>query len=479
MLHIYQPTYLTTPVDNLFIEEFMIKAPGEFVKVYLYGLRFATYPIEGNQLTCEDFAKALNIDQEVVINAFCYWDRSGIVHLVSQNPLDVQYYPVQQVFQNRLENRELYRYQGLNQSLQSLVGAQRLITHDEFQIVYEWVEQLGLEPEAVSLLVSYLLDSRHNKRLSFAYMDKIVRDLALQKGITTVEQIEQYIHNESLCKPARDVLALWNIHRNATQEEGVLWAHWTRDLGFDKQGILTAARHMSHISSPNFKYLNRILESLSEQGIIRSTEIKTYYEALDRETDRVLPVLRALGFRGTRTSEILSMASHWYALGFSQSSLEKMASSLAREGRSQPEDLDALVHRQVKIGKTSEEDIDSMLSAAAESRSAFSEILSLWGENRAPDPGERRMWSEWRTAGFSPELISLAAEYALKARGNRVAYMNAVLSGWKEQGVNSVEQAKKESQTNQNTSFLSDNRPEFERKNTDQYDNYFEEEEST
>ena len=51
MLNIFQPTYLATPVENLFIEEFMVKAPGEFVKVYLYGLRFAMYPMEGVSLS--------------------------------------------------------------------------------------------------------------------------------------------------------------------------------------------------------------------------------------------------------------------------------------------------------------------------------------------------------------------------------------------------------------------------------------------
>ena len=67
MLNIFQPTYLSTPVENLFIEEFMVKAPGEFVKVYLYGLRFALFPMEGSQLTCEDFAKALHIERDVCL----------------------------------------------------------------------------------------------------------------------------------------------------------------------------------------------------------------------------------------------------------------------------------------------------------------------------------------------------------------------------------------------------------------------------
>ena len=31
--------FLTTQVENLFIDEYMGKAPGDYVKVYLYGLR--------------------------------------------------------------------------------------------------------------------------------------------------------------------------------------------------------------------------------------------------------------------------------------------------------------------------------------------------------------------------------------------------------------------------------------------------------
>ena len=34
-----------TPVENLFIEEYMLRAPGAFVKVYIYGLRLCSHPV--------------------------------------------------------------------------------------------------------------------------------------------------------------------------------------------------------------------------------------------------------------------------------------------------------------------------------------------------------------------------------------------------------------------------------------------------
>ena len=474
MLSIFQPTYLSTPVENLFIEEFMVKAPGEFVKVYLYGLRFAFFPMEGSQLTCEDFAKALHIEPDVVINAFCYWDRAGIVQLVSQEPLSVQYLPVQQGFQNRVEHRELYRYQELNQNLQAVVGAQRLITHEDFQMVYEWVEQLGVEPDAIPLLVEFFMDSKHNRKLSFAYMDKAIRGLVEEKKITTLQQAEQYIHGETLCRPARDVLALWNIHRNATLEEGSLWAKWTREMKFDRQGILLVAKHMSHVANPNFRYLDRMLETLHQQGITRTADIRQYYLRQDEESDRLAPILRSLGYRGAHSPQIREMAREWFALGFSQGALEKLAASLSREGRNRPEDLDALVRRQGKAGAVSDEAVDRLLADAAESRAAFSELLAAWGDDRAPTARERRAWSRWREAGHSPELIALAAEFSQSAQ-DRVRYMSAILARWKEEGIATPEAARA-SYGPSRSGAAGSGKLEFER-DASAYDQYFDEEE--
>ena len=47
-----------TPVENLFIQEFMLKAPGDFVKVYIYGLK-QCYHLSQSENTIESFSRAL------------------------------------------------------------------------------------------------------------------------------------------------------------------------------------------------------------------------------------------------------------------------------------------------------------------------------------------------------------------------------------------------------------------------------------
>ncbi|MBR1989152.1 MAG: primosomal replication protein N, partial [Firmicutes bacterium] len=57
---------LTTDVENMFINEYMPGAPGDYVKVYLYGLLYAQH--EG-EMTHEALARHLRLSAETVEEA--------------------------------------------------------------------------------------------------------------------------------------------------------------------------------------------------------------------------------------------------------------------------------------------------------------------------------------------------------------------------------------------------------------------------
>ena len=50
----------TTKVENLFISEYLPDAPGEYIKVYLFGLMYAQYEVEPNR---QELAKLLGISE--------------------------------------------------------------------------------------------------------------------------------------------------------------------------------------------------------------------------------------------------------------------------------------------------------------------------------------------------------------------------------------------------------------------------------
>ena len=77
ILHKYAVNDFTL-VQNQFIDNYMISANGEFVKVYLYLLRCSTSDME---LTISSIADALNHTENDVRRALSYWERLHILHL--------------------------------------------------------------------------------------------------------------------------------------------------------------------------------------------------------------------------------------------------------------------------------------------------------------------------------------------------------------------------------------------------------------
>ena len=67
---------LDTKVENIFINEYMPSAPGDFVKVYLYASMYAEHGLE---ITEKAIAKQLGLSEEKVREAWEYWEERGVI----------------------------------------------------------------------------------------------------------------------------------------------------------------------------------------------------------------------------------------------------------------------------------------------------------------------------------------------------------------------------------------------------------------
>ena len=68
-----------TLVANDFIDHYMSKANGEFVKVYLFLLRHLDDPY--SQLTISAIADSLDNTEKDILRAFRYWESEGLLSL--------------------------------------------------------------------------------------------------------------------------------------------------------------------------------------------------------------------------------------------------------------------------------------------------------------------------------------------------------------------------------------------------------------
>lgn len=72
----------TTPIENIFLNNYLAIADGDSIKVYLYAYKKALEGFDGEE-TFEEIGENLNLSPDTVADAFGFWEGQGIVDITS------------------------------------------------------------------------------------------------------------------------------------------------------------------------------------------------------------------------------------------------------------------------------------------------------------------------------------------------------------------------------------------------------------
>lgn len=307
-----------TPVDNLFIIEHMPGAGCNQLRVYLYGLMLCRYPAFG----AEGMGDALGLSAAEVLDAFAYWQREGLLRILSADPLEVEYIaPSQRPTEPMLVPG---KYQALVQAAQQLF-APRMLRANELRLLYDWVEVFGLSEDAVLELLSYCIH-RKGAGVHAKYMDTVASAWA-REGVKSAQDARDYIAAyEEKTGGAASVLRRWNKDRRPTQDELDLYEKWTKGWGFTPEAVLAACPEVTKADKPSFGYLDSLLERLYRGGNVTVQGITALIESQEADAALAREVFAKLGMgRGARPLERAELA------GYMQAGFEKEALLLAAE----------------------------------------------------------------------------------------------------------------------------------------------------
>ncbi|MBQ6703804.1 MAG: DnaD domain protein [Clostridia bacterium] len=248
-----------TSVQNLFIMEYMPKAPEGFVKVYLYGLMLAA----SRGFETVDLPGGLGISREDALEAFLYWQEMGLVRIVETEPLNVEY-RIPSAAPSKGSSR---RYGSLIAAL-GRVCRPRVFSPQELTKIYDWVEIFGMDEATAVMLVRRCMDMK-GPRVSIQYMDKAAKAWA-DEGILTPDLAEQRILMETeLAGGAKAIYTRWRKSGRPTEDELALYRKWTEEWGMTHEEILAACPAMTAADKPTFAYLNGILETMRQGGGVK------------------------------------------------------------------------------------------------------------------------------------------------------------------------------------------------------------------
>ncbi len=316
-----------TTVSDIFIDQYMPKANGEFVKVYLYLLR-ATGSGAGIA-TISEIADHFSNTEADIIRALNYWASEGILQL--QSDADGQIMGInlcslsvsgmqaaqsniqsavadnaaQNNLQNSVVNNAAQNISTANIRMQDSVveklksqtpdkaaSSQKEYTLDEIKefrknpdiselffiietylkhtlsstdtnMVLYWLDELHFSTDLVEYLVEYCITKGHS---SLRYMNKVALGWA-DAGIKTVDQAKDdaAAHSQIYYSVMK---ALGITGRNLVDSEVSLINKWVGEYGFDIELVKAACnKTISAIQKPSFEYTDSILANWRKKDV--------------------------------------------------------------------------------------------------------------------------------------------------------------------------------------------------------------------
>lgn len=448
-----------TPVENLFIEEFMLKAPGDFVKVYLYGL-MQCYGSAPSDQTIERFASHLGLDVSIVENAFRYWERQGLVRLsISDNgQFSVTYHNVKDLFyNNKLETNDLlYQYREFNENLQQLFDS-RLLLPEEYLKIYDWIEVLNLPQEVILMMINFYIKKKGFK-INFNYLDKVAQQWAKDE-INTLQKAEDFLSDrEQNTQHASAILKHLGIRRLATKDELQLCKKWTSTWGFSLDAIFAACEKMVSIQNPNFGYLDKILENYYENGVVSLSQMREFTAAQQSKNAHIKDVLYHLGLRSVAiTPEHEALYKKWITTWeFEHSVIITACKQAIRQSSSRPplQTCDNLLEHWHQLQLTTSSAMENYLATQSKYDQEIKAFLERAHALNEFSPSVRSFYKRWIDDWQLPfELVLLAADYSISAN-KKVPFMNKILLSWRDQNIKTVSAAQQDHQRRLNPNKL-------------------------
>ena len=419
-------------VENAFITEYLPISSGDAVKVYLYGLFLCSHPEQDQSLA--DMAKVLDLSQEKVVDCFIYWEEFGLLNIVSQEPFSVQYYPVKTSFMSKPRKYKAEKYTDFSKGLQALLP-NRMVSTSEYTEYFSIMETYSIKPEAMLMIVKYCTD-RKGGDITYRYVSKVAKDFG-NRGINTVEKVEKelssYIVRTGVIE---QILKAMSLRRQPELEDAKYLKKWTQELSFDAENIVFAA---SKIKKGSMSKLDEFLMELYSMKSFSKQEIAEYMSKKQWVYELAIKINKALSIYVDVIDTVVdTYTKKWLSFGFEEQALLYIASHCFRLGKNTLRDMDELVESLRGRGFITLSGVGDYFESEKKVDEFIVKLLATVGLNRRPNPWDRENVNVWKTWNFSEDMILEAAKLA-SGKNSPIAYMNGILSNWKNSGIFSID----------------------------------------
>ncbi len=437
-------------IDNAFITDFMPFAPENYVKVYLYGLAIAYF---GGEVDVEtEIAKKLNLEQNIVNEAFSYWANAGIINIISSSPMVVEYLAINK---GTLALRKFSKtkYKDFNDQLHAMLPSRNILPN-EYNEYYSIMEAMHIDPDGMLAIIAYCIRLK-GEDVGYAYILAVARNLARQ-GCLTFDRInEQLSEFDMYDKDIAAVIHALGSKKAITLDDKRMFVKWTKTLGFTAETIVKVAKT---VKKGGIDRLDALLVKYYENHLFTIEEIDEFNKNRDRMYSLAREINKRIGVYYEQLDFIIeTYITKWLSFGFNDITLLTIAEYCFRCNIRTLEGYNATIEKFYKQGLISAEDIGAYLGEAVRRDEEIREVLEKAGVSRPVTSRDRDSYRTWTYSWKMDRETVLYAASLAAGNASPVSYMNSVLGAWHNAYVTSVDGAKKYGTTKSTTASQSTN----------------------
>ena len=288
-----------TNVENLFISEYLPDAPGDYVKVFLFGLMYAQFDLMPDD---KKLAKQLGLSVDEIEEAWVYWESRGLIRIEREKDQNneevcsiVFIRKIDELYGKAIEPQpapaeaaqsdEMPLYVSIDdmeyddelndklvdRKLRDLYGKYqettgRTVSRQELSKIEEAIKVYGIEPEIFDFAIDYCADlEKYNVEYIFKVALRWTED-----GCRTVEEARKLLDRHSRRNDCyRQVFKALGFNRLPAPIDREIMDRWFDELNCSLQEVLDACSAAAGLREPNLKYVNKVIENrrLEKGGI--------------------------------------------------------------------------------------------------------------------------------------------------------------------------------------------------------------------
>ena len=421
----------STIIENKFITKYLPVLEPRALRTYLFALYVCQNGL--NSYTPQDFAAKLGMSEDDILSCFEYLEELELASILSRSPLEIRILNADNL-SGTPKKLKPEKYSAFASAVQSVITG-RMISTNEFMEYYYLLDEYSFEQNALLMIISYCVNLKGND-IRYQYIKKVAKSFA-EEGITTAKKVEEKLSSYTSSAPALSKIFLAvGIARKPDPDDNALYEKWTNELGFSDEAIICAAKHFKAKSSEK---IDEALKELYTNRKFDVREIEDYSKAKNSLYACATEIAKSLGvYMQNASPYVENYVCVWRDCGFEGDTLKIIADYCFMQGKNSFEAMNDFVQSLYEDGIITEKAVSERLTAIAADDKTIKNILKTCGMTRKIIDPDRQYLKRWKSWNFSDEMLFKAAETA-QGKSNPLAYMNAVLSSWKSQGITAPE----------------------------------------